>query len=76
MKIWAADKTLHKPHSRWHYSEDKLERHWTSYYNFKLDCLYVRREGGVIQYMKNLLNPCKFGHGQEVAWTPSEKVSP
>eukprot|EP00957_Ditylum_brightwellii_P198846 15156679-Ditylum_brightwellii.AAC.1 len=35
-----------------------------------------RREGGVIQYRRNLLDPCKFDHGQEVAWTPSEKVSP
>eukprot|EP00957_Ditylum_brightwellii_P126836 9668605-Ditylum_brightwellii.AAC.1 len=31
--------------------------------------------GGVIQYRRNLLDPSKFDHGQEVAWTPSEKVS-
>eukprot|EP00957_Ditylum_brightwellii_P109229 8332023-Ditylum_brightwellii.AAC.1 len=31
---------------------------------------------GVIQYRRNPLDPCKFDHGQEVAWTSSEKVSP
>eukprot|EP00957_Ditylum_brightwellii_P081839 6225760-Ditylum_brightwellii.AAC.1 len=76
MKIWADDETLHKPLGRWYYSGDKLERHWQSYYNFTLDCLYVRREGGVIQYKRNLLDPGKFDHSQEVALTPSEKVSP
>eukprot|EP00957_Ditylum_brightwellii_P069060 5242227-Ditylum_brightwellii.AAC.1 len=35
-----------------------------------------RGGGGVIQYKRNLLNPCKFNHGQEVAWTPSKKVPP
>eukprot|EP00957_Ditylum_brightwellii_P002298 177146-Ditylum_brightwellii.AAC.1 len=76
MKIWAYDETLHKSLGRWYYSRDKPERHWPSYYDFVLDCLYVRREGGVIQYVRNPLKPCKFDHGQEVAWTPSEKVSP
>eukprot|EP00957_Ditylum_brightwellii_P090454 6888848-Ditylum_brightwellii.AAC.1 len=76
MNIWADDETLRKPLGRWYYSGDKLERHWPSYYNFTLDSLYVRREGRVIQYRRNLLDPDKFGHSQEVAWILSEKVSP
>eukprot|EP00957_Ditylum_brightwellii_P074931 5694540-Ditylum_brightwellii.AAC.1 len=74
MKIWADDETLSKLLSRWYYSGDKLDRHWPSYYDFTLDCLYIRREGVVIQYRRNLLVPCKFNHGQEVAWISSEKV--
>eukprot|EP00957_Ditylum_brightwellii_P205736 15345169-Ditylum_brightwellii.AAC.1 len=76
MKIWADNKTLRKSLGRWYYSGDKLKRHWPSYYDFTLDCLYVRREGRVVQYRRNLLDPCKFNHGQEVTWTPSKKVSP
>eukprot|EP00957_Ditylum_brightwellii_P074877 5691052-Ditylum_brightwellii.AAC.1 len=73
MKIWADGEILSKPLGRWYYSGDKLERHWPSYYDFTLGCLCVRKEGGVIQYRRNLLDPCKFDYGQEVAWTPSEK---
>eukprot|EP00957_Ditylum_brightwellii_P096401 7341363-Ditylum_brightwellii.AAC.1 len=76
MKILADDKIIRKPLDRWYYSEDKLKRHCLSYYDFTFDCLYVWREGGIIQFRRNPLDPCKFDHGQEVAWTPSEKVSP
>eukprot|EP00957_Ditylum_brightwellii_P091232 6946199-Ditylum_brightwellii.AAC.1 len=75
MKIWADGEILRKPLGRWYHSGDKLERHWPSYHDFALDCLYVMREGGVIQYMRNLLDQCKFDYCQEVAWTSSEKMS-
>eukprot|EP00957_Ditylum_brightwellii_P071116 5405476-Ditylum_brightwellii.AAC.1 len=54
----------------------KVMKIWADYETLckPLDCLYVRRKGGVIQYRRNPLDPCKFDHGQEVAWTPSEKV--
>eukprot|EP00957_Ditylum_brightwellii_P034978 2651421-Ditylum_brightwellii.AAC.1 len=66
-EIWADDEILCKPLGRWYYSGDKLKRQWPSYYDFTLDCLYVRKEERVIQCRRNLLDPCKFDHGQEVA---------
>jgi hypothetical protein len=53
MKIWAIKKDLKRPLDKWYKSGKDLHSKCHSYYNYKLNSLYIRTSEGYIRYTQD-----------------------
>ena len=54
MKIWAIKKDLKRPLDKWYKSGKDLHSECQSYYNYKLNSLYIRTSEGYIRYTQDI----------------------